>query len=146
MDNVREVTVGECGTVFDPRREHVVRARLQVSERKFCAFVSPSICHETRIKESICRETRIKESICSETLIKAASVSEVFGENAQSRSQSSFITASDGHTDTQQDRFAEWAVFFIVLVFSTLFLWWWFRLIVAGHHVDALLTCLSEPQ
>ena len=63
-----------------------------------------------------------------------ASASEVFGENAQSRSQSS---SSRHRVDTQQDRFAEWAVFFVLLVFVTLFL-----VFTLTH----LLSCLSEPQ
>ena len=67
------------------------------------ALVTSAVCHETRIKSP-------------------ASLSEVFGEKARSRSQSSFVTASRGHTDTQHDRLAEWAVFFVVLVFVTLFL------------------------
>ena len=33
LDNVREVTVVDYGTAFDPRREHAVRARLQVSKK-----------------------------------------------------------------------------------------------------------------
>ena len=65
------------------------------------ALVTPAVCHETRLKSP-------------------ASLSEVFGEKAQSRSQSSFVTASRGHTDTQHDGLAEWAVFFVVLVFVTL--------------------------
>ena len=53
LDNVPEVTVGDYGTVFDPRREHVERARLQVSERKFCERDHAVVC--ARQREAECR-------------------------------------------------------------------------------------------